>query len=111
MITRRVNLSGVSYQGKSIKNPPKHDSPGYHTLASQSTVLYTGVSNPSESVFFPKILITRGNLDQNQKYFKPFWGSPKADSNNEKNESRKSRLTVPVGGVITLVQQPYLFFY
>ena len=77
----------------------------------QVNLLYTGVSNPSESVFFPKILITRGNLNQNQKYFKPFWGSPKADSNNEKNESRKSRLTVPVGGVITLVQQPYLFFY
>ena len=99
IIPRRVNkksaktwLPRISYPGKSI-----YCIPGYQTPVSQ--------------FFSLKFLITRGNLNQNQKYFKPFWGSPKADSNNEKNESRKSRLTVPVGGVITLVQQPYLFFY
>ena len=36
VIHRRVNLTRVSYHKELIKNPPKHDSPGYHTPASQS---------------------------------------------------------------------------
>ena len=35
MMPRHVNLRWVSYPDESIKNLPKHDSPGYHTLASQ----------------------------------------------------------------------------
>ena len=83
---QRVNLPGydtpTSQSPWSIiprrfnKNPPKYDSPGYHT--------------PVIQFFKLKIRTTSWNLNQNRKYFNPV-----ADSNTNK-WSRKSRWTVPL---------------
>ena len=91
MIPWRVNLSGKSYPGESIKKLPKYNSPRYDTPASQSP---RGISYPGKLVLFNlkfeklrEILIKSENILTHRSV-------AHADSNNEKNGGRKSRWTV-----------------
>ena len=98
MIPQLVNLPKVSYLGKSIKNPPKHDSPVYDTPSSQSP-LGNGMIPPGESLFLTLKLEYLSEISTKIENILTNWSVTQTGSNEEKNWRVKISLDCPFNRV------------